>query len=666
MFTNTKLSTKIAFGFALLVAIAAVIGYSGWHGLSGVSGKVGLAQDGQECSDFVNQCAAFRRDFAIHGFAKKGDDSQSADEKWQEAYAALAGKLDEVKGSAEMTARARRLVDGVFGDLEAYRTAFEEQVAARESKNEAFEVWSAVGWGITEKIGEARDKTIAPAFAQAQASKDAAGIAKWATIGSRLDEDVIQRFLLLRVTAVYLIATNADEQWSTYQTKLAEAKQGAAAWADAVAGNPELEEAAQAIAEYLEEYEAAGQKYYGGIQSERQADVSMAASAGAVVEAIESLDASLTADMEAIVTRTNLVSVVLTFTGILIGILMAMFITRSVTKPIHRVIDGLTDGSMQVTAAADQVAQSSQTMAEGASEQASSLEETSASLEEMSSMTRQNAENAGQADRMAGDAREAADKGLEAMQRMSGAIGKIKNSADETAKIIKTIDEIAFQTNLLALNAAVEAARAGEAGKGFAVVAEEVRNLAQRSAEAARTTSQLIEESQGNSENGVQVSQEVAEVLQQISESIQKVTELVAEVSAASNEQAQGVDQINTAVAQMDKVTQSNAASSEEAASASEELSAQARELDGMVAVLVRTVDGKHAHTNGAGKSTNGRALHTRRVSDADRSSGMIAHEDRKTAGRSDSRALTAGKDHHAVVKPDQVIPLDDDDLEDF
>jgi methyl-accepting chemotaxis protein len=169
------------------------------------------------------------------------------------------------------------------------------------------------------------------------------------------------------------------------------------------------------------------------------------------------------------------------------------------------------------------------------------------------------------------------------MKRMGSAIMKIKESSDSTAKIIKTIDEIAFQTNLLALNAAVEAARAGEAGKGFAVVAEEVRNLAQRSAEAAKNTAQLIEESQENSEGGVRISDEVGKILGRIVDGVKKVNDLIGEFNAASNEQSNGIEQVNIAVSQMNKVTQQNAANSEESASAAEELNSQAEELAAMV-----------------------------------------------------------------------------------
>ena len=322
--------------------------------------------------------------------------------------------------------------------------------------------------------------------------------------------------------------------------------------------------------------------------------------------------------------------------ALVVGVLLAFVITRSITGPVRRVIDGLSRGSEQVSSAANQVSAASQQMAQGASEQASSLEETSASLEEMGSMTRQNADNAEQANGMMREAHDAATQGREAMGRMSDAIGKIKNSSDETAKIIKTIDEIAFQTNLLALNAAVEAARAGDAGKGFAVVAEEVRGLAQRSAEAARNTSELIAGAQENADNGVGVSEEVGRVLERIAESVEKVTQLIAELSSASGEQAQGIDQINSAMAQIDQVTQSSAASSEEAASASEELSAQATELNDMVMALTRIVGGGNG-----GKTLTALPLQP---------------------GKSERRT-TAVSAHGALISPEKVIPLDDDDF---
>jgi len=278
--------------------------------------------------------------------------------------------------------------------------------------------------------------------------------------------------------------------------------------------------------------------------------------------------------------------------AVITGAVLAFFIARGVIRALKRVIDNLTEGAEQVASASNQVSAASQSLAEGSTEQAAGLEETSSSLEEMSSMTKQNADNAQQANTLASEARKAADTGTESMSRMNTAINDIQKSSDETAKIIKVIDEIAFQTNLLALNAAVEAARAGEAGKGFAVVAEEVRNLAMRSAEAAKNTANMIEESVKNSKNGVDIAAEVGKVLEEIVQGIGKTTDLVSEIAAASAEQAQGIDQVNTAVAQMDKVTQQNAANAEESASASEELSAQAESMNEVVNELAILVGG--------------------------------------------------------------------------
>ncbi|MCP4704957.1 MAG: chemotaxis protein [candidate division Zixibacteria bacterium] len=301
------------------------------------------------------------------------------------------------------------------------------------------------------------------------------------------------------------------------------------------------------------------------------------------------------AGMADISTQTSTMVTVVSILSAIVGIILAIFIARSITKPINRIVGGLSSGAEQVGSASEQVASASQSLAEGASEQASSLEETSSSLEEMSSMTRQNADNARQANNLASDASTAADKGMNAMNSMTEAMQEIKNSSDETAKIIKVIDEIAFQTNLLALNAAVEAARAGEAGKGFAVVAEEVRNLAQRSAEAAKDTSSLIEGSQKNADAGVRSTEELVEILKNITTGIKKVTDLLGEVTAASDEQAQGVEQLNTAVGQMDQVTQQNASNAEESSSASEELASQAQEMQRIVKDLNSLVQGTKA-----------------------------------------------------------------------
>lgn len=237
----------------------------------------------------------------------------------------------------------------------------------------------------------------------------------------------------------------------------------------------------------------------------------------------------------------------------------------------------------QIASAADEIAATSQSLAQGASEQAATLEEVSANFHEMEAMSKQNSGNAISARSLVATASDTADRGVANMNSLTEAIDRIKESSDSTAKIVKTIEEIAFQTNLLALNAAVEAARAGDSGKGFAVVAEEVRNLAIRSSDAAKQTAELIEEAVRSAGNGITHNQEVLKNLSEIHEQISSVNVMVSEIAVSSEQQQQAVSQIGAAIEQMNTVTQQNAANSEETASAAEELSGQSMEMLGLV-----------------------------------------------------------------------------------
>lgn len=276
----------------------------------------------------------------------------------------------------------------------------------------------------------------------------------------------------------------------------------------------------------------------------------------------------------------------------LISMILGSILVKSITRPINKAIEGLNEGADQIATAASQVSSSSQSLAEGASEQAAAVEETSSSLEELSSMTKLNAENSGQANQMMHEAGKTVDEANQSMTRLKESMEKINDASTETAKIIKTIDEVTFQTNLLALNAAVEAARAGEAGAGFAVVADEVRNLAMRTAEAAKSTQDIIEQNIQYIKEGHELVVATDEAFIKVKEAAQKAAELVTEISSASKEQAEGIEQINQAIVEMDKGTQQVAANAEESASASEELSGQAEFLRGMVEDLIRLVGG--------------------------------------------------------------------------
>lgn len=271
---------------------------------------------------------------------------------------------------------------------------------------------------------------------------------------------------------------------------------------------------------------------------------------------------------------------------------LVYFVVSKISARLMGIVKSISESSSQVTSAVGQIARSSQSLAQGASEQASSLEETSAASEEITSMTRKNAESS----RTAAEEMAKVDGRIQdskaALEQMVISMKDIKDSGGKISKIIKVIDEIAFQTNILALNAAVEAARAGEAGAGFAVVADEVRNLAQRSAQAAKDTASLIEESIATSNAGSGKLEQVAAVIGAITESAAKVKILVDEVNLGSQEQARGIEQVARAIEQVDQVTQTNAASAEESAAASEELSAQAESMNGIARELTGLIAG--------------------------------------------------------------------------
>ncbi|MGQ9797169.1 methyl-accepting chemotaxis protein [Desulfosoma sp.] len=360
--------------------------------------------------------------------------------------------------------------------------------------------------------------------------------------------------------------------------------------------------------------------------------------------------------------RMNGVMFAVALGGFLLAVVLGFVVTRGINAVLRKSATELGESAEQVASAAGQVSSASQQLAEGASQQAAGIEETSSAVEEMASMARQNADNAGQADALMKQVAKAAEQAKASMAELLRSMEDINRSSQETQKIIKTIEEIAFQTNLLALNAAVEAARAGEAGAGFAVVADEVRSLAMRAAEAAKNTAQLIEGTVVRVKQGADLTESTNHAFVTVHESVLKVADLVNEIAAASHEQSEGIGQVNTAISQMDKVVQQNAANAEESASASEELSAQAEQMRRAVEELIALVGRVEE-----GSSLRLRLRKKREPSARPAPAGSFAGKAERAVAKAGNGKIqtAAAKGHGKPAKPRELIPFEDD-FQDF
>ena len=644
MFKNMKLGSKIIGGFGIVLVLLAVVSFVAYNGMTGVADRVDKADDANRIVKEVLETRQQEKNFIIRHDRKHVD-------KVKELTGKLAKQLETTRAKFK-NAHNREMIDKGLAGARAYEkkfgdyiTYYDKKIAAQEEMvkfvRQAQTAGKEVKAGQKEKLHALIDSGTSGASLKDRIEKTEAA------------NHLVQIMDKIRTNEKnYMIRHNDKYVGLVHEEmedgmKLINAHKSHFKDAQTVA-------LLDRIITNVNQYKTAFDTYVDLTHKQFAADEEMVKAARAVLDLGAKLRGEQKELMQSQMSTTNSIIMIGALVAIILGALLAFFITRGITKPVNRIIEGLNEGADQVASASGQVSSASQSLAEGASEQASSLEETSSSLEEMSSMTKQNADNAGQADNLMKDANQVVEKANGSMQNLTTSMQDISKASEETQKIIKTIDEIAFQTNLLALNAAVEAARAGEAGAGFAVVAEEVRNLAMRSAEAAKGTADLIEGTVKKIKDGSDLVTTTNEAFSEVATSASKVGELVGEIAAASNEQAQGIDQVNKAVAEMDKVTQQNAANAEESASASEEMNAQAEQMKGVVTDLVVLVEGSRNGTGG--QQTLGREYKIegkRALSASAEMTGVPAV--RKTKPE-------AGQG----VRPDHVIPLDDKDFKDF
>jgi len=564
MFRNATLGKRIGFGFAMLSVLTIAVGTTGYLGLARVLSVTEFYKNTNVIKGIVASVKEHTDQYLLYNYTEAREKQEAAG---KQAFAQIEkGQrfIREMVASSALDDEEKERIGNAGREMTRYGDALNQYVASETNKIAAIQ----------------------------EAEKLSADVAGHIEKGALWVDDLRVAHEVLTADMSAYFNRPLESIWQRVAADLEKAKKAADEWYVKIENSDELRAVGDAIKSVGQALETALTGYHREVKDQEGYHALMIEHKGRFEKICAELDRASAEKLQR-QTRSSLVWMfIIIGAALLIAVLYSFLTIRNIVERTGRIVDGVNEGTEHMITASGQVSSASQALAGAAGEQASSLEETSSSLEELASMTKQNADNAQQADILTNEAGQMVKDVSEKLAQMTRAVDDIGRNSEETSKIIKTIDEIAFQTNLLALNAAVEAARAGEHGAGFAVVADEVRALAMRSAEAAKNTNDLIGNTVNSVKEGSRLNEEVNESFKKNAEIVGKTSDLASEIAAASQEQAQGIEQINKAVAEMDKVTQQNAANAEESASASEEMRAQAEAMKDIIGSLIALVGG--------------------------------------------------------------------------
>jgi len=623
MAKNVSLGKKIGFGFSIIICLTIIVGMAGYLAMQHVVSGSGLFQEMDTIQRDFESAKEQVNTYLLNSY-EEGRNVQAKAE--QSAFSILKKEIQSIK----------KINDHPF-----VSDALKQNFIQIEKEIKGYT-------GVFKKYTEAETKNakmaadIRTLFTAAQSAvKDAS---------FHVDDMLTKTEIATAAGHVYL-DRNTDMRWEKLQDTLVDQEIAINEWYGKMNNSEELRDKGDKIKNISADVRHLLEGYHASVVLQGKSKVQMTTHKATLNRLFKDISSQTSKKQEGVVAFSN--SLILGFIGasLLLGALYAVLSTRSIVKNIRRINQTLTEGANQVVSASDQVSSASQQLAEGSARQAAAIQETSASLEEMASMTKKNAENAEQSNDLMENTVQIVNQASGSMKKLVNAMEEVSKSNEETQKIVKTIDEIAFQTNLLALNAAVEAARAGEAGAGFAVVADEVRNLAIRSADAAKNTTLLIENTVAKVKDSAKVVSVTDGAFTTVVDETDKIGKLIAEIAAASQEQSRGIDQINKAVLEIDKVTLQSASSAEESASASEEMNAQSEQMQKVVNDLANLIGGHNRRKREKSPSKT-------------QTPEWLNEPQAATAGKtlpSESIDLKVQK-----ISPEEIIPLEDDDFKNF